>query len=276
MFDTMQHKTSGQEMLENFIAANPAAAARFLENQPLGEAVFWLSSLKAASIIACFREMDPKAAAIQLRRLPLKQASRILLGIERAKAGEIFLSLPAHYKKRLTDTLEPRLLKTFEDSVAYGSNTVARFMHNNYLAFKTDAKVKEIITKIKALPKNKIPFNIYILDKGGRLGGLIKTPELALYPQESAAGSVMAKSFDKLGPFDTLDVAAALMAKNSAAAAPIVDEDGFLLGVLDFWRVSPQDCKKQSGKRGLVKLLAAVFGGARLLFLIIYFTGIQI
>lgn len=239
----MQHKTSGSKMLEDFISASPDKAALSFEQTALSEAVFWLSGLRASSIISCLENMNPKKAAFLLRRLHIKQAARIMQGLKAERAGEIMLDLPIHYKKRLIDALDPSQIKALEEVLAYPRASAARFMKSDFITFKTDAKVKDIIARIKTLPSPKVPLAVYILDKAGKLCGVLPTSQLSFYPPESLAGSVMTADFIKLSPFDGVKKAKALLLKNNLAMLPVIDSESVLLGVVSLW--SLQGCDKE-------------------------------
>lgn len=250
MFDTMQHKTSGAKMLEDFISASPEKAALAVEQMALSEAVFWVSGLRASAIISCLENMNPKKAAFLLRRLHIKQAARIMQGLKAERAGEIMLNLPIHYKKRLIDTLAPGQIKALEDVLNYPQDSAARIMKNDFISFKTDAKVKDIIARIKTLPAAKVPLSIYILDKAGKLCGVLPTSHLSFYPAESLAGSVMTADFVKLSPFDSLAKAEAALSADNTALLPVSDEDGTLLGVVSLWALKKLSApKKEPAKK---------------------------
>lgn len=245
MFDTMQHKSSGSKMLEEYIAASPDKAARSVEEMALSEAVFWFSGLRASSIITCLEHMNPKKAAFLLRRLHVKQAARIMQGLNARRAGEIMLNLPPHYKKRLADSLEAGQIKALQEVLNYPAGSAARLMKNDFLSFKTDAKIKDLVARLKTLPANKMPLSVFILDKGGKLCGVIATGQLAFYPQESLAGSVMNVEFVRLSPFDDIAKARDILLENKLALLPVTDGDNTLLGVVSLWDLRTVNSKAE-------------------------------
>lgn len=232
MLETMQHKASGDELLEKFIESAPAQAAAALENMPLSEAVFWLTSLRAQSILLCFEHMNPKKAAPLLRRLPIKQSVFIITRLGGEVAAQIMLNLPAPYKARLSAALEPDLAKVLGEVLSYPKDSAARIMQNNFMVFKTDIKIKDIKEKLKVL-KNRMPYCVYVIDKTGRAAGCIKTAELAFCKDDALAGSVMSPDFEKLTPFDSLNKVLSLFRLSNAATIAVVDEEGFLTGVIN-------------------------------------------
>lgn len=279
MLETMQHKTSGEELLEKFIESAPAQAASALENMPLSEAVFWMTSLRAQSLVLCFEQMNPKKAAPLLRRLPIKQAVFIISRLNAQCAAQMMLNLPAPYKERLTAALEPEMAKTLSEVLSYPQGSAARLMQNNFTVFKTDTKVKDILARIKTV-KNRIPYCVYIVDKTGRAAGCIKTAELAFCNEESVAGSVMSPDFEKLSPFDSQSKVLSLFKLSNALILPVIDAEGYLLGVINASRLMDGPQKPQANISAAQKntfelpakynMLIAL-GGAVLLLLFVLF-----
>jgi magnesium transporter len=259
MQDILQHKSSALSLLEGFLAAAPEDAAKMLETLPLSEAVFWVSSLKAQSVILVLENMTYKKAAVLLRRLPFKQASYVAAGLNAARAAELLSELPPYFKQKLVDNAEPSLKKALENVLSYPQGSAACAMHGGYFAFKTDIKIKDITARLKALPRHKLPPSVYIIDKTGRLGGIIKTAELAFYSPAAVAGSVMTVDFDKLSPAQNLGSAFDIFKRSGLPLLPVVDADGFLIGVLPFFAAAKNTalprCMPRGGKELIKNLL---------------------
>ncbi|MDR1124148.1 MAG: hypothetical protein LBL61_06145 [Elusimicrobiota bacterium] len=255
--DALQHKASAAAVLERFLEASPKEAAQTLEALPLSEAVFWASSLKARGIIAALENMAPQKAAVLLRRLPFKQAAHIILNLNSLRAGELFAALPPHYKQKLAADMEPAQAKNLEAVLSYPQGSAGRLMGGGYFIFKTEAKAKDIILKLKTLPKNKIPFCVYINDKSGRLAGIVKTAELALYSQEAAAGAIMNRAFEKLAAAEPAQAAQAKFTAAGAPVLPVLDAEGSLVGVLTAARVWP--AAQPPCKTGVKRTITAAF-----------------
>ena len=229
------HKVSGAQILASYIKDSPQKAAIALQSVSLSEAVFWLSSLTLADLTSVLNFMENKKAAIILRRLPLKQGARALTNLNPQKAGEILQYVPPFYKKRLEGELTPEELKIFNEAKLAPKNTVASIIKPAVLTFKTDAKIEEVLQKIKTLPKNKIPQNIYILDKQNRLCGLLKTTALAILPTNTSCGSVMEKPQLILNLETKIAKAKQILTQNKISNLPVVDKENILCGELSVW-----------------------------------------
>ena len=180
MFDNNFHKVSGAQILASYIKDSPQKAALALQNVSLSEAVFWLSSLTLADLTAVLNFMEVKKAAVILRRIPLKQGARALTSLNPQKAGEVLKYVPPFYKKRLEGELSAEELKIFNEAKLAPKTSIASIIKPVVLTFKTDVKIEEALQKIKTLPKNKIPQNIYVVDRQSRLCGILKTAALAI------------------------------------------------------------------------------------------------
>lgn len=235
MFDNNFHKVSGAQILAAYIKDSPQKAALALQSVSLSEAVFWLSSLTLADLTAVLNFMEVKKAAVILRRLPLKQGARTLLNLNPQKAGEVLKYVPPFYKKRLEGELTPEELKVFNEAKLAPKTSIASIIKPASLTFKTDTKIEEVLQKIKTLPKNKIPQNIYILDRQGRLCGLIKTTALAILPVNSSCGSVMEKPTLTLNLETSFKKAKQILTQNKISNLPVVNKENILCGELSLW-----------------------------------------
>ncbi|MCR5504825.1 MAG: CBS domain-containing protein [Elusimicrobiaceae bacterium] len=247
------HKTSGAQLIAAYIKDSPQKAALALQSVSLSEAVFWLSSLTLADLTAALTFMDNKKAAVILRRLPLKQGARALLTLNPQKAGEVLNYVPPFYKKRLEGELTPEELKIFKEAKLAPKNTIASIIKPAILTFKTDAKIEEILQKIKNLPKTKIPQAVYILDKQNRLCGIIKTSVLAILPPNTSCGSVMEKPALTLNLETHLSKAKQILMQNKISELPVVNKENILCGELSVWEF-PQKTQISYVKRLLCKL----------------------
>lgn len=235
MFDNNFHKVSGAQILASYIKDSPQKAALALQSVSLSEAVFWLSSLTSADLTSVLNFMEVKKAAVILRRLPLKQGARTLLSLNPQKAGEILKYVPPFYKKRLEGELTAEELKVFNEAKLAPKSSIASIIKPAVLTFKTDIKIEEVLQKIKTLPKNKIPQNIYVLDKQGRLCGIIKTTALAILPVNSSCGSVMEKPTLTLNLETNFKKAKQILTQNKISNLPVVNKENILCGELSLW-----------------------------------------
>lgn len=244
MRKTIQDQNNMAKIFESFVNSCPEKAVLELHTMPLGQALDLLCTLPAKSIILCFENMHPAKAAPFLRRLPIKQSCYVLARIETLKAAQIFAALPVPFKARLKQVLDKDLYNTLTTILAYPKDSVGAFMVQDFLAFKTDTKVRDILLRLKNLPKEKSVPHIFVKDKNGKIAGIIKTQNFAFFDRESVAGSIMQSLEYKLAPKDKIDKAFILF-KKGIYQIPVIDDKNTLLGVLNAANFVNQDIKKE-------------------------------
>lgn len=263
MRKTIQEQNNTAKIFESFVNICPKEAVAELHKMPLGQALDLLGVLPAKSIILCFENMTPAKAAPFLRRQPLKQACYILAHLQTLQAAQIFAALPVPFKARLKQVLDKDLYATLSTVLSYPKDSVGVFMSQEYISFKTDTKVRDIILRLKNLPKEKLVLQVFIKDKNGKLAGLIKTQNFAFLDRENVAGSLMQSVEYKLAPKDKLETALNLF-KKGFYQIPVVDEKNTLLGVLDAAKfvktekVLPAEKEAKDNPTKVIKLTLAV------------------
>ncbi len=215
---------------EKFISAAPSAAAKALGALATHEAVLLLKPLKAESLIACLNPMEPAKAAAILRRLPARQGAHVLARLDVPQAAKVFALFSVPQQEKMKTMLPARLVTMWQQTSAWKEGSAGAKMSADFVAFKTEVNLTEIIEKLKILPRKKLPEACLVTDKNGKLKGFIRTAELAFYASVSTAGSVM-NDAASLTPQERAEKAQRIF-EQAQPVAPVVDKEGVLLGVL--------------------------------------------
>ena len=230
---------------ERFITAAPAAAAKALEGLATHEAVLLLKPLKAEQLIACLNEMDTVKASAILRRLPSRQAAHILSRLSLPQAVQIYQAFSLPQREKMKTLLPAAWVTQLEQGHRFGTGSAGARMSRDFVAFKTETKVAEMIEKLKIMPRKKLPLACLITaGKEGKLKGLIRTAELAFFAPNSLAGSVMTE-------VKSVSVGQEAQAANellqNQPLVPVTDETGVPLGILSLaeFSLTPPAKKKR-------------------------------
>ncbi|ACC98110.1 Putative Mg/Co/Ni transporter [Elusimicrobium minutum Pei191] len=231
-------------MAEKFIAAAPEQAAKFFETLATHETLQFLSGLKAQHITIVLENMEPAKAAPILRRLPLKQAAHITSSFNINFAARALAALPPHHKSKIENELPKAFAQELKDALSYPKGSAGEIMTSDFTVFKTDSSVESIVKKFKNMPRKKVPMQTYVLDKSGRLAGVIRTIDLVFYQQEAMAGSIMQTDFDKTNPGEKAEQALEILHNSSLTELPVINEKNILIGVItQQTKNSPKDKK---------------------------------
>ncbi len=215
---------------EKFIAAAPQQAARALGGLATHEAVLLLKPLKAESIVSALNPMEPAAAAAILRRLPSRQAAHVLSRLDLRQGGKVFAAFSVAQREKMKTLLPASVLQALEKSTAWPAASAGGKMSTDFVLFRTEMKLSDIVEKLKILPRKKLPAACLVAGRDGKLKGCIRAAELAFYAPQSTAGSVMSdvKAVSAQAPLASVQK----LFDEGQPLVPVTDENGAVLGVL--------------------------------------------
>ncbi len=224
------------EITEKFILAAPDRAAQALETLATHEILLLLSPLKAQTLVSCFNAMQPAKAAAVLRRLPLKQATHILMHLEITQASRLMQEFSGPFRERISAALPTSFLQILQESSSYAPGSAGCLMSTDFVAVKTEAKVAQLVDRLKTLPRAKLPAACFVTSKDGVLKGFIRTGELAFYSVDSVCGSVMTPC-EGISPQLAEEALEERLNSSETDLLPVVNEKQVLVGVLNRWMV---------------------------------------
>ena len=106
-------------------------------------------------------------------------------------------------------------------------------MSTNFLAFRTEATVHEVVERIRQLVQKRYPSSYaYVVDEQDRLKGVMNMRDLLLAEPDQRLGSLMRTDVFTIHCFTDREEAAAELGKRRYFAAPVVDHDGRILGII--------------------------------------------
>lgn len=225
------------KLAEKFIQEDPARAAYFLETLPVHEALSLLGAVNAQTIVKCVSHMCAPRAGALLRRMNVKQTALVLSRLNLAHAAQIMNAFPEHYRKKVSPELDKDLTFRLENAALSGPESAAAMARGDYFSFKTDDKIKDILEKLKNVPRKKTPLIIYVTDKQNRLAGWFKTADMLFFAPDASAGSVMLKEPDFILASSSAADARKIFKEKESGEIAVTDEKKTLLGVLDAHKV---------------------------------------
>ncbi len=227
---------------EKFILAAPKEAAKALETLATHEILLLVSSLKAQVLVSCFNVMTPGKAAAVIRRLPLKQASYILMHLDVPQAALLMQEFSAPYQERIKAALPESFVQILRQIPSFPAGSAGHLMQTDFISIKTDFKIAQLVERLKNLPRTKLPSVCFVTGKDGALKGFIRTPELAFYEPDSICGSVMTPCAGIAPNLSGTELETAL-AQASVDSLPVVNDKQILVGIISRFAKIP--CEKE-------------------------------
>jgi len=161
---------------------------------------------KAADII---EEMPPDEAADVLSDLPVDKAKEILESIEKEEAEDI------------------------QELLGHEEDTAGGIMTNEFMAYPPETTVKEAILKFrKDAEEVETVYYIYVADADEKLIGAVSLRDLLLADPDANLSDIMETKLKTVTPeTDEVEVGE-IISKYNLVALPVVDSEGFLLGIV--------------------------------------------
>lgn len=229
----MPIKDSYLPFIKQYIEEDPAKAARRLENMPEEKAAVILTTIPALTASDVFSRLQSSTAVKLLKHIPHERFGEIFQKLDPQLGSSLFLSFSAEDREHFLTVLPEKIKEQIQELLSYPEGSVGRLMNPDYVAFRHDVKVRDAIQKIRALAKKESPlFYAYVIDEQGVLIGIMNMRDLMLATQETTLENVMRREVFSFNAFTDREPAAQEISKRKYFAAPVVDAQNRLLGVI--------------------------------------------
>lgn len=212
------------------------------------DTVYILSHLSDEQREQLLALISPQAAAGVVDQLPDSQALDAIEGLDASTAAQIIDALPSDEQADLIgeldaidadailDELDPRAAADVRRLASYEDTEAGGLMMVEFLAFRRDATVREVLDDLETHSERYASFDIqytYVVDDEQRLEGVVPLRDLLLAPRGQTLDHVMVR--DPVSVVDTtdLDTLAAVFREEPFLGLPVVDVDGRLVGVVE-------------------------------------------
>ena len=219
--------------VERMFERDQAAAARLLETMDEAQVVELLRLLPPSVAGRVVRQLQVTYAAALLREAEAELFGEIARELEPPHAAAIFMHLPAEARERFLQHLPERLRRDVQEQLTFPEDSVGRLMSTAFVALRQDLTVREAIERIRALAQTRFPASyVYVVDGEEHLVGVINMRDLMLAMPTQKLAAVMRTEVFALPCFTDREDAAAELARRRYFAAPVVDAERRMLGVV--------------------------------------------
>lgn len=210
----------------------------------LAEIVEQLSVRESSSLIEV---MDDETAADTLEEVSERRQVQILKEIESEKAADILEEmgpndaadvlgdLPATKAAELLSLMKEQESQEVRELLAYAEDTAGGIMTTEYISMPENLTVRQAMARLREAAREvENVYSVYVVDspEGERLVGVISLRDLLASNQNRSLGEVADRSPIAVGPLDSQETVAKVIAKYNLLAVPVVDGQGRLQGIV--------------------------------------------
>ncbi|HEX3004760.1 MAG TPA: CBS domain-containing protein [Angustibacter sp.] len=251
-------------LLATFGSLKPADIADVIHDLTPKRRVEVAAALGDEQLADVLEELPEDDQVEILTQLENERAADVLEAMEPDDAADLLSELPADTAEQLLGLMEPEEAAPLRRLLSYDEDTAGGLMTSDPVILGPDATIAEALAVVRraelspALAASVFVCRPPLETPTGRYLGLVHIQRMLREPPHAPVGGIIDKDIEPLGPEVTLAQLTRYLATYNMVSAPIVDDDGHLLGavtvddVLD--HMLPQDWRDEDdGTAGVVR-----------------------
>lgn len=269
--EDLAHRRHLAELQQELDRLHPADVAYILEALPLEERLIVWDLVKAdrdgdilLEVSDAVREtliasMDEDELVAATEQLDTDEIADLAPDLPREVIQDVFKSLSVEEREQL------------RAAMSYAEDSVGALMDFDMVEIREDVTLEVVLRYLRRL--DEMPDHtdqLFVVDRDAQLKGLLPVNRLLVTPPEVLVSEVMSRDFVRFNPREQAHEAAAAFERYDLVSAPVVDDDGRLVGrvtvnaVVDYIRET-QDSEMLSagGLREDEDLFASVWNSVK-------------
>ncbi len=212
---------------------HPADLAEIISEVSSKERAALFGSLDVETAAEALHELEPSVQADIIDDMTRERASDILEQMPPDEAADVLGDLPKEKADELIKLMEKEEAEDVQELLEHEEDTAGGLMTTEYLAFPPDITVEDAIKELRLeAPDVETIYYLYVVDDNERPVGVLSLKNLILARPPDMLKDIM-KTPVKTIPLDAdKDDVAEFISKYNLLAAPVVDENNVLRGIV--------------------------------------------
>ncbi len=253
-------------LIEKFIENDPVSASNIIEDLEDEEASNILESLKPNMALKILQNLQISFAAAIIEKTSEEFIEKIFNLLEPSLLTSLLMHLPQDSRERLRKYIGEVVEKQIRELLEYPEGSVGRVVTTDFLSFDKRVTTKDAIKKIRALSKKRLSISYaYVVSNEKKLIGVLNMRDLMVADPKEEVGSIMQENVFSLHCFTEIQEAANELAKRKYFAAPVVDSEDHIIGIIKAERLikgvqeeTVQDIQRMFGVSGEEKPFSSI------------------
>lgn len=221
--------------VKKFSDYDPVISAHVIETMEIEESAEVFKSIPAEISKTIFENLQNEYAARLLESMPDEKAVEIIRKMDPLKVSLIVSLCSIELKDMIAKNLTERQKREIGELLVYPKDSVGYMMSPVFLALRDDLRIADAVSKIKLMAEQEtMPLSyIYVVDAEFKLRGVLSMRDLLIGDPRKKLSDVMIKDVFYLNAFMDVEDAASIVSKQKYFAAPVVDNNQKLVGIVN-------------------------------------------
>ncbi|HMK42965.1 MAG TPA: CBS domain-containing protein [Dissulfurispiraceae bacterium] len=212
---------------------HPADIAEIISQVPQKEGAALFENLDIETAAEALSELEPDKQAELIEVIEAEKVADIIEEMSPDDAADVLSDLPTEKAKEILEHIEKEDAEDIQELLHHEEDTAGGLMTNLFLSYPPDITVRETMERFRKDAEEIVHiYYLYIADEEEKLVGALSLRELLLSDPSALLSDVMIKKLKTVSPETDEMVVAELISKYDLAAVPVVDAEGFCLGVI--------------------------------------------
>ena len=178
-------------------------------------------------------EIDAETFLLIFKDFQEEQKINIISKMSTDDITDLLLQLPESEKEEIFSLLDQETLEDIKELMIYGEDTAGGIMTTEFVALSKDIDISRAIEYLREnAPEAETIYYTYVIDKWGKLVGVISLRELIIGKPETLIEEIMSSQVIYVNINDDQEEVARIVSKYDLLAVPVVDLQGKLRGIV--------------------------------------------
>ena len=271
LVENLVHKLHFVELQKLLDALHPADIAYILETLPLEQRLIVWDLVKAEREGEILLEVSDAVRETLIAHMDERELVAATEQLDTDEIADLAPDLPREVIQDVFRSLSPEEREQLRSAMSYPEGTVGALMDFDMISIRDDVTVEVVLRYLRRLDEMpELTDQLFVVDRAGRLEGLLPVNKLLVTDPETAVATVMRHEFVKFHPDENAQDAAQAFERYDLVSAPVAGGDGRLIGrvtvdaVMDYIREeTDNDMLSAGGLREDEDLFASVWKSVR-------------
>jgi magnesium transporter len=204
-----------------------------MERAPLAEVAALVETHPDAPWGRLFEALSPERAARLIETLPIELGAGIVESMPSTRAAPLAGRLARERRQELIERLSSQHGSEIQALLSFPADTAGRIMDLRAMAFSRSTRAEDVLERIRTTTWPRV-FDVFVVDEGGFLVGVVPLQELAVGAPGAELGAIMRAPRAFVQATANTEEVVDTLEKTRVPVLPVVDFEGKLLGVIRY------------------------------------------